>query len=76
MLLPSMASITTGRLTTGNDEVPELDEIMALSEQLHWVTIRAMLRFRQMKSLQKFAWIKAKVQHHCNPDRRLIHRQT
>lgn len=37
---------------------------------------RAMLRFRQMKSLQKFASVHANVHNHFNSDRHLIDRQT
>ena len=37
---------------------------------------RAMLRFRQMKSLQKFASVHASVHNHFNSDRHLIDRQT
>ena len=37
---------------------------------------RAMLRFRQMKSLQKFASVHANVHNHFNQDRYLIDRQT
>ena len=37
---------------------------------------RAMLRFRQMKSLQKFASVHANVHNHFNAQRHLIDRQT
>ena len=37
---------------------------------------RAMLRFRQMKSLQKFASVHANVNNHFNLERHLIDRQT
>lgn len=37
---------------------------------------RAMLRFRQMKSLQKFASVHANVHNHFNSDRHLTDRQT
>ena len=37
---------------------------------------RAMLRFRQMKSLQKFASIHANVHNHFNQERHLVDRQT
>ena len=37
---------------------------------------RAMLRFRQLKSLQKFASVHANVHNHFNSDRHLIDRQT
>lgn len=37
---------------------------------------RAMLRFRQMKSLQKFASVHANVHNHFNLDRHLTDRQT
>jgi putative transposase len=37
---------------------------------------RAMLRFRQMKSLQKFASVHASIHNHFNSDRHLIDRQT
>ena len=37
---------------------------------------RAMLRFRQMKSLQKFASVHASVSNHFNLERHLIDRQT
>ena len=37
---------------------------------------RAMLRFRQMKSLQKFASVHANIHNHFNSDRHLIDRQT
>ena len=37
---------------------------------------RAMLRFRQMKSLQKFASVHANVYNHFNLERHLIDRQT
>ena len=37
---------------------------------------RAMLRFRQMKSLQKFASVHANVQNHFNLERHLIDRET
>ena len=37
---------------------------------------RAMLRFRQMKSLQKFASVYANVHNHFNLERHLIHKQT
>ncbi len=37
---------------------------------------RAMVRFRQMKSLQKFASIHANVHNHFNQERRLVDRQT
>jgi putative transposase len=37
---------------------------------------RAMLRFRQMKSLQKFASVHANVHNHFNSDRHLLDRQT
>jgi len=36
----------------------------------------AMLRFRQMKSLQKFAAVHASVANHFNSERHLVHRQT
>jgi putative transposase len=37
---------------------------------------RAMLRFRQMKSLQKFASVHASIHNHFNSDRHLLDRQT
>ena len=37
---------------------------------------QAMLRFRQMKSLQKFASVHANVHNHFNQERHLIDRQT
>ncbi|MEO0871319.1 MAG: DDE-type integrase/transposase/recombinase [Pseudomonadota bacterium] len=37
---------------------------------------RAMLRFRQMKSLQKFASVHANVHNHFNSERHFIDRQT
>jgi putative transposase len=37
---------------------------------------RAMLRFRQMKSLQKFASVHANVHNHFNLDRHLVDRET
>ena len=37
---------------------------------------RAMLRFRQMKSLQKFASLHANVHNHFNLERHLVDRQT
>jgi putative transposase len=37
---------------------------------------RAMLRFRRMKSLQKFASVHANVHNHFNVERHLIDRQT
>jgi putative transposase len=37
---------------------------------------RAMLRFRQMKSLQKFASVHASLHNHFNSDRHLVDRQT
>ncbi len=37
---------------------------------------RAMLRFRQMKALQKFACVHANIHNHFNQDRHLIDRQT
>lgn len=37
---------------------------------------RAMLRFRQMKSLQKFASVHASMQNHFNSERHLVDRQT
>ena len=37
---------------------------------------RAMLRFRQMKSLQKFASVHANVHNHFSSERHLIDRQT
>ena len=37
---------------------------------------RAMLRFRQMKSLQKFASVHANVHNHFNAQRHLLDRQT
>ncbi len=37
---------------------------------------RVMLRFRQMKSLQKFAFVHANVHNHFNHDRHLVDRQT
>ena len=37
---------------------------------------RAMLRFRQMKSLQKFVAIHASVSNHFNSERHLVDRQT
>ena len=37
---------------------------------------RAMLRFRQMKTLQKFASVHANVHNHFNLERHLIDRQT
>jgi putative transposase len=37
---------------------------------------RAMLRFRQMKSLQKFASVHANVHNHFNLERHLIDRET
>ena len=37
---------------------------------------RAMLRFRQMKSLQKFASVQANIHNHFNSERHLIDRQT
>ena len=40
-----------------------------------WRRERAMLRFRQMKSLQKFASVHANVHNHFNLERHLIDRQ-
>ena len=37
---------------------------------------RAMLRFRQMKSLQKFASVHASIHNHFNSERHLLDRQT
>jgi putative transposase len=37
---------------------------------------RAMLRFRQMKSLQKFASVHANIHNHFNLDRHLVDRKT
>jgi putative transposase len=37
---------------------------------------RAMLRFRQMKSLQKFASVHASFHNHCAHERHLVDRQT
>ena len=37
---------------------------------------RAMLRFRQMKSLQKFASVHANVHNHFNQERHLVDRET
>ncbi len=37
---------------------------------------RVMLRFRQMKSLQKFAFVHANIHNHFNLDRHLVDRQT
>lgn len=37
---------------------------------------RAMLRFRQMKSLQKFASARASLHNHFNSERHLVDRQT
>jgi putative transposase len=37
---------------------------------------RAMLRFRRMKSLQKFAAVHANVHNHFNQERHLVDRQT
>ena len=37
---------------------------------------RAMLRFRQMKSLQKFASIHANIRNHFSQERHLVDRQT
>jgi putative transposase len=37
---------------------------------------RAMLRFRQMKSLQKFASVHASFHNHFNSERHLVDRQT
>ena len=37
---------------------------------------RAILRFRQMKSVQKFASVHANVHNHFNQERRLVDRQT
>src|SRR3546814_18983734 len=37
---------------------------------------RAMMRFRQMKSLQKFASVQASITNHFNPQRHLVTRQT
>jgi putative transposase len=37
---------------------------------------RAMLRFRQMKTLQKFASVHASVTNHFNQERHLVNRQT
>src|SRR3546814_4818848 len=37
---------------------------------------RAMLRFRQMKSLQKFASVHANLHNHFNQERHLVDRQT
>ena len=37
---------------------------------------RAMLRFRQMKSLQKFASVHANIHNHFNLERHLVDRQT
>ena len=37
---------------------------------------RAMLRFRQMKSLQKFASVHANFHNHFNQERHLVDRQT
>ena len=37
---------------------------------------RAMLRFRRMKTLQKFASVHASVSNHFNLERRLVDRQT
>jgi putative transposase len=37
---------------------------------------RAMLRFRQMKTLQKFAPVHASVHNHFNHERHLVDRQT
>ena len=37
---------------------------------------RAMLRFRRMKTLRKFASVHANVHNHCNLERHLVDRQT
>lgn len=37
---------------------------------------RAMLRFRQMKTLQKFSSVHAQVHNHFNQERHLVDRQT
>ena len=37
---------------------------------------RAMLRFREMKSLQKFSSVHAAFHDHCNQERHLINRET
>lgn len=37
---------------------------------------RAMLRFRQMKSLQKFATVQASISNHFNSERHLVDRET
>jgi len=37
---------------------------------------RAMLRFRQMKSLQKFASVHASLHNHFNSERHIVDRQT
>ena len=37
---------------------------------------RAMLRFRQTKTLQKFASVHANVQNYFNPERHVVGRQT
>jgi putative transposase len=37
---------------------------------------RAMLRFRRMKTLQKFAWVNANAHNHFNHERHLVDRQT
>lgn len=37
---------------------------------------RAMLRFRQMETLQKFASVHASLHHHFNSERHLVDRQT
>jgi len=37
---------------------------------------RAMLRFRQMKSLQKFASVRASISNHFNSERHLVDKET
>ena len=63
-------------------------EVLARSRMLpsirplmqHWRPFRrrerAMLRFRRMKTLQKFASIHANVHNHINQERHLVDRQT
>ena len=42
----------------------------------HDATARAMLRFRQLKALQKFTSVHGAIHNHFNQDRQLVDRQT
>ncbi len=81
-------TITTDRLRSygatldelGNRDKPEIgrwaNNRMESSHLPFRRRERAMLRFRQMKSLQKFASVHASIRNHFNLDRHLVDRKT